>query len=475
MKKRALVLFIAFLLLINLVNADKINVISKKVDAKAFPGSDVLFSVEVKNNQLRDDIIKINPDPFSVYPFSDFIKNIIIIPSQLNIPAGKSGSFDVTVRYAKDIKGERAYNANIIVKSLVNNDVKKTHALTAFILSSTDIITMRVNLPESLVPGKENSFDVTFKNNVNQNFENIDFYITSSGLNEQHKISLKPNEQVTRSFNLNLRPELGPGKYNLALRVYKDQALKGEESIEFNVEQNKDLQEKISKNDGFLSSVVTISKINNGNINVVKNVKYPISTFQNWFTETSPKGILLEENDEKYLSWNLNIEPGRKEDITITTDYSSFFYSIFGFILLGGLIYYTKTRSLKISKKVVTVKEGKDKKQELKVIITVENYTRKPLNNIKIIDLLPSLIRHYKDFGTLEPKNVQQGSKGLRFIWEIPKLERGEERIISYKIEPQLNVYGNLVLPGATLQYTNAGNKIVARRSNNARFEVKKQ
>ena len=472
-KKGLIFLLLIFLIVFSVSAATtKISISSSKIQNKVFPGSEVTYIVTVKNNLLRNEIIKVSPDPFSIFPFSDFIDSITVKPAQIEIPTQSQDTFEVKVKYSKEIKSEKSYTAYIIVSSLLHEDIKETFPLTSYIMNSGDIVNMDVNIGDTVDLGKDVSFDVKFKNNVDQNFENLKLFISLGSFSDEEDFKINSKEEIIKTFTLNIKPETPPGDYNLVLKLFNGQSLKGERSVRVNVESNKELAEKISKENGFLSTKITITKSNKGNEKFNKIVKYPVGSFQKLFTETSPKPEFVTENDQGYYLWNLNINPGEEVNIIIDTNYTSLFLTIFGLTLLIGLIYYVRTRSLKISKKVIMVREGHDKKLHFKVIISLQNYTGKPIHNLKVIDLLPSLIKHYKEFGTLEPKHVQQGGRGLRFVWELNKLESGEERVISYKIEPQLNLFGNIRLPPAILQFTNKHNKLVMRRSNIASFKL---
>ncbi|MEK6937314.1 MAG: hypothetical protein AABW58_04555 [Nanoarchaeota archaeon] len=471
--KRVIFLILLSLLLVSPAFAQKIDISSIKVDSKAFPGSDIIFQLKVKNLQIREDIIKVTPDPFSIQPFSDVASGISVSPSQLTIPANSEGLYEVKVKYSQNIKPEKAYTVNLIVQSLLNSDVKQVYPLTSFILSSGEIISLKPKIPEKTLPSREFLLNIVFKNNLNQDFVDLDFLITSSHFNEEHKVTLTRNQELVKAFPINLPSETPAGNYDIFLRLYQQGSLKGEEKLTLKVEESQDIQEKINRDSGFLSTRTTITKINNGNIKIDKTVKYPLGSFQKIFTETSIRADFIKENSETFLQWSLSLNPGQEQNIVIETNYNSLFFTILGLIILFGIIFYTRTRALRIIKRVMLVKEGKDKKH-LKVVLTIQNYTNKDINDLKIIDLLPKLIKHYSDFGTLEPKHIQQGSHSLRFIWEIHKLHRGEERIISYKIEPQLNLYGNIRLPSASLQLTK-DNKLIIRKSNIAKFELKKE
>src|SRR3989344_7961687 len=471
LKKSAVILFILIILLVTVASAQKIEVTSARVDNKAFPGSEVLFILKVKNNDIREQTIRVTPDPFSVAPFSDYIESINIKPGSTNIAQNEESVFQVSIKYALNLKPERAYTTNVVVKSLQDENFREVSQLTSFIMSPGDIINIKADINDEIIPGIDTKFDVNFKNNVNEDFSYLDFYVISGDFNEKYKVNIKRKEEITKTFSLNLNQETLPGDYELFLRLFKDGSLKGEKVINIKVKPSSNLNEKTSRESRFLTNKVIITKSNNGNLFVEKNVKYPIGSFERFFTKTTLKGEYIKENQENYLSWDLKLKPGEEINIEIETDYTSLFFTVVVFVILISLIYYVKSRSLRITKKIITVKD--DKGHHLKVVLTIQNNTNKNINDLKIIDLLPALIKHYSNFGTLEQKHIQQGSKGLRFVWELKTLHSGEERVITYKIEPQLNLFGNIRLPPASIQFTGKGNRLVIRRSNIARLELK--
>jgi hypothetical protein len=82
------------------------------------------------------------------------------------------------------------------------------------------------------------------------------------------------------------------------------------------------------------------------------------------------------------------------------------------------------------------------------------------------VDVLPKLIQPKTNFGTLHPNGIERGEKGIRIMWKIPELVGGEERIISYEVEPQFKIIGDISLPNATMKYKTASGRAVHTRSN---------
>ena len=77
------------------------------------------------------------------------------------------------------------------------------------------------------------------------------------------------------------------------------------------------------------------------------------------------------------------------------------------------------------------------------------------------------------EYGTIKPDKVQDGIKGKRLVWRINELARGEERIISYRIQTKMGIVGKLVLPATVVRYKR-GNSAYEFRSNNIVFHSHK-
>ncbi|MBI2672441.1 hypothetical protein HYX16_05910 [Candidatus Woesearchaeota archaeon] len=197
-KKEALFMVLIVILLTGNALGAGLNVTSEKTDSRVFPGSEVLFKVTIRNDQTREDIIRIDPDFFATEPFSDFIDEIKINPRSINIPSGEERNFDVTIKYANNIKPEKTYTTNLIIKSTLSGEVKAVHPLTSFIMSSGDIITMKSYINDDVIPGKEVFFDVEFKNNVNEEFNDLNLFITSGSFKKEERISIKGNDILIR-------------------------------------------------------------------------------------------------------------------------------------------------------------------------------------------------------------------------------------------------------------------------------------
>ena len=89
-------------------------------------------------------------------------------------------------------------------------------------------------------------------------------------------------------------------------------------------------------------------------------------------------------------------------------------------------------------------------------------------DNIQIIDKLPEMTKLYEKFGKM-PNRIDHSTR--RLFWDIPRLNKGEERVFSYILYSGLNIVGRFELPAATAVFERDG-KTEEVYSNRAFFAV---
>lgn len=93
------------------------------------------------------------------------------------------------------------------------------------------------------------------------------------------------------------------------------------------------------------------------------------------------------------------------------------------------------TRSNITSGKEILKKEIERNGDDVLVYLTITNKEKKIMEDIKIIDLLPSDVANLI---ILTPNNLSEKRDHL-LIWEIPYLSKGTKRIFHYKMKSNSN------------------------------------
>lgn len=468
--KKQILLFSFIFLIIPIVLAAEIDITVDKLTDKAIAGGEAEFFLKIKNNQVRSDTFQISPDSLSVHPFSDIVYTITSADSQLEIPTNQEKGTTVTIKYKEDVKPGRNYVSYVWIKSINNQNVKVKQPISAYVISQKQIIDSQIKLPQEIIPGKKIPYEINFKNQINENFENLDIFITSPVYSEQSYISLEPYEEKSKTFNFNVASLTSQGEYTLSVRLFDGDKIKGEKLIKFKVQESSELSLEKDTKKSFLSSTLFLNYKNVGNSQIDETVTYPkISFFKKLFTKVTPKTEVIKQDNNYVYSWNFILEPGETFNIEISTSYTWLFIIGILILLALGIFYYLKTRHVTIKKKAFKITES-DATTKLKVLLHIINKTTSETHQIRVIDLLPNMVKLDEEFGSLRPQHIQKGSAGVRLIWEIPLLEPGEERVISYKVKSKMHVIGKIALPSASVQYHGKNKKIINIKSNRSYF-----
>jgi hypothetical protein len=439
----ALFLFIASCVYAS--NDLKLNVTSLQDKIEA--GKEANFKIHVVNNGIREDIFRIYVDELSVYPFSDFAEKITIEPNQLIIKSHEGIDVSVKVKVLSTARANINHILTIKARSLTNSELNAEDKLNIFVISPQQVISVLPIIPKDIEPGKNFDAIVYYGNRINEQFDNLKILISGVFFSESDEISLMPYENVSRDYKINIRSSVEPGDYIFSLRVYKDKELKGEYSSKVTVGASSFIREDKKVSKGLLSQVITLTEINKGNVVASKKIIYPSRFLDSLYLFIEPEAAKEGNN----YAWYITLKPDEIYNIRINKDYKPIVIVLIIIISFLWVLSYLFGKQIIIKKKILKIKK-EEKGAELKVLISVRN--RGPeLRNVKVIDIIPSYMKPSDDFGTLKPNKIQRGVMGLRFIWDIDSLQRGEERVLSYVVHYKLPVIGKIKLPAAFVQF----------------------
>ena len=103
---------------------------------------------------------------------------------------------------------------------------------------------------------------------------------------------------------------------------------------------------------------------------------------------------------------------------------------------------------MKSYKKFATVTGAK----EIQIMLEVRNRTRHILKDAVVRDYLPASAQVIDRFDTLRPI-VRKTLGGTELSWKFETLKPHEERIITYRIKPSMEIVGEIRLPTANIRY----------------------
>lgn len=118
------------------------------------------------------------------------------------------------------------------------------------------------------------------------------------------------------------------------------------------------------------------------------------------------------------------------------------------------------------------VKKVHRKNGKHSVHLRVENRSSKTLDNVVVKDFVPGIATLVEKFDSSPPEKIREGDEGTEIEWRLGRMQPGEERILTYRISPQVEVEEHVSLPRALLTYK-AGDSEKEQYSHHARADFR--
>ncbi|MEI6732203.1 MAG: hypothetical protein WCK90_06020 [archaeon] len=313
----------------------------------------------------------------------------------------------------------------------------------------------------SLLPGDANA-TLIIRNVQNALLEDLKIHSTSEFFESVQTITLKPFETKNVSIKLNgeKMKKLNAGTYPVESEIQLGSA-KVKDSGEIKYLEKEGLSVK-TETTGFLVRKTTTTKTNEGNVPVVARIDMSRDVLTRLFTTYSyePDSVKRNTLTVDYI-WEKKLGPTDTLVVSSTTNYT------FPFILLLLVIViavftkiYSKT-NVNVTKQVSYVKtQGGEFALKVRLHVNASKF----VENVKLSDFIPSSMKLYENYGSIPDR-----MEGRQMIWNIDRLNAGEERVFSYIVYSKINVVGRFELPPASAVFEREG-KVENVDSNRAFF-----
>ena len=219
----------------------------------------------------------------------------------------------------------------------------------------------------------------------------------------------------------------------------------------FTVDPVRNVVEKRKLTSNPLWKIVEVTIENQGNV-VEEDYEYYQDVESDAFTGfvTKPDNC-YEENEEMKCKYGINeIRPGMTAKIVYRIDLwpilGGYALGLIGLVSGAGLVVKRSTRP-KIKKRSIR-KSG----SEHTVMLELKNPFRTDIENIVVRDWVSPLAVVINKFDSVKPV-IRKSDAGTELIWKLDKIEKKDDRILSYKIRTMIN--GEIKMPKAYIRYKN--------------------
>jgi len=278
---------------------------------------------------------------------------------------------------------------------------------------------------------------------------NLTLTIQSTLFTKKELVDLGSFEQKTLQERFDLNALQAPGDFHLSIELKR-----GNESISsvtktFTILGYSTIEVQKETNQEFFKSTDLLTFTNNGNFEKQQTVRLQVPWWRRMFVTTTPAYLLKTESGITSLTWDIDLKPAEKTNISVTANYRGLALTILAIIVAIFLYYFLRSPIISL-KRARLFDKGFEGTSEIKVKLFVKNRTGKPVFNLRIIDSIPSIAEVIEEdtLGTIKPtKLIRQEKHGTILKWEIEKLDPYEERIITYKAHAILKIVGDIHLP----------------------------
>ena len=346
----------------------------------------------------------------------------------------------------------------------LNSDITESREVYLDIVRGSDIFIYDIELEkQTFRPGDTIIIKPTLSN-LNKNVA-LEVLVSTQILknnnliqkfDESIKIEPRSSKKLTYSFGIKNTNE--PGEYEIKVIARNTlNKILDERKTTFNIETIHKIDEEKETKNSILYNDVIIRITNNGNYpekNFYVTESMPSISKNFFYPEIEPTSQEEKENRIIYKWLISELKPGQ----TIIIQYQLRFTNvvIVACILIIAMVWAVWLFYRPILKKnYIGFLAGN---QEVTVSLNLKNKGRKMLNNVMVKDIVPPLATVIKKFETLEPK-IARAPAGTQLTWEIKQLKPKEERVITYKIRPVIEIPGGFKLPKAFFTFETKNGK----------------
>lgn len=384
-------------------------------------------------------------DAFEIYSFL----GVTMYPKgNFYLEGGKTTSVEIQAVPGKDVRRDISgyYIFEYQIRSPKNGITKNN--LKIKIVDLRDILSIKV---DGIKPGDQEAH-ISIRNLENTHLGDLDLSLESDFFKGRTTVSLDPFDEVNVTVPIDAADlqKATAGTYAITTDLYVDG--NNVKLVDDFYYLEKGLLAVSENTEGFLVRTTTYEKRNEGNIPIVAEITDTKNLLSRLFTSHTPNPQGKDNNGFTVeYTWRQELAPGQNFVVTSRTNYTLPFILL---LLLVAVLFIVKFVTLKpvMVRKQVSVVKTRGGELALRVRINVKARTH--VDNLQIIDRVPTIMKLYDKFG-IKPDKIDTATR--RLIWNLPQLNAGEERVYSYIAYSTVKIVGKIQLPPTTVIFEKSG------------------
>ena len=457
MKKFTLVATFIFSLLIlsSLSFAQNLKIGVSDKDMTAYGGETKIIEITVFNNQNY-------ADGFSITVYPQYFEGITANLENYILPT-PSNSNSTTKLYVKipDCPEEVTRLYTITVRSRINDAVNESKTISINIKRKNRVCLSDLTTDKQVLNAGETIKIMASITNPEAT-SSSQFYLRTSILRGSEAIesfddrietvSARSTQKINHAYTFD--KYISYGCYTVEATL-KDNlgSMMDSKKVDLRITSTENITFVKTSAWGLLGQTIAIKVKNEGNnasTGIIVTETVPIFLKPFFFPKTEPKTETAKDNRIIYVWLIDRLEAGEEKTITYKIDITNAWIIVLALIAVTVYSFrYVFTLSL--------VKKHKyarplTKEKEVTILLEARNRTRHLIKDVQIRDFVPSIATVVEKFDTIRPV-VRKAAGGTELVWKLDFLRPREERVITYRLRPVVDVVGTLKLPNAYMRY----------------------
>lgn len=406
---------------------------------------------------------------------TDMDKTTAVIDSHQN------ATFELTFSASACIADYSTNVFTVTASSILNPDTQGNASIQVTTVRRFPVCISKVTLSnDTLIPQQTMTITTQIENpsdvastpfNLIINIKNSsDALVFDPVINPIDIIQSKSTKTVSNTFTI--PQSIGYGRFNVELILQNTQTRElSTQTVSFVVQQFEKPMVQKTVNYGLLTQDVFLNVRNDGNSAVNASTSETIPLFMKTFVSLVNKPATEQNvgNNVIYTWLFFNLQPGEER----TIEYQINLWQI---VLLAVLIIVAVAYAFSYVFTIRIVKQHRlfgpvAGSKEVVITLEVKNRTRHMIRDVYVRDFLPSFATVVERFETVKPL-VRKVTGGTEIIWKFDSLRSMDERVLTYRIKPNMEILGEIKLPRAIIRYSDRKQQLQKVLSKNISIKV---
>lgn len=253
---------------------------------------------------------------------------------------------------------------------------------------------------------------------------------------------------------------VGYGRFNVELVLKNTQTNEVSSQVAtFVIQQFENPTAQRSVKFGLLTQDIFLKVRNDGNSVVNASTSETIPSYiTNFITFVNKPDSQQTVGSNTVYAWLLyNLQPG--EERTIEYQINLWQIVLLVVLLIIAVVYaftYVFTIRIVKSHKLFGPVAGS---KEITITLEIKNRTHRAIHDVYVRDFLPPFATIIERFETIKP-SVRKVQGGSELIWKLGTLGSMDERVLTYRIKPAMEILGEIKLPKASIRYSDKNKQL---------------